>query len=353
MAKEQKSKYGVIQTKNSFKMKGIVFGEKGKNFYAEDKNKRTISFGININKDKPLYCRLQGFTKKDVYYSNNDKTNPQTIQVSWANRMKAPKTGFEVIGVKIGLEIDENGKNITKSMTEYDAAHYLSEHLHDGDSVTIIGEMEYYVGSDGSTKTNYVPKQIYLEREAIDFSSDNFTEKALFAQTLVFTDLEKETDPNGKQTGRILMHGYDVAYQNICKVDYVLAGSPLKNAGAIKKKVKEFNALNISGCINVSNGVVELESSSDEDWGKPNELTQKRVNSPVVTEFVVDYIDPNNIDTEKYDEESITTAIRQIKSDREARKNFGDKPKTNTNVEADNTDWGNDSFGDDNETIEW
>lgn len=353
MAKIQKNKYGVAQTKNTFKIKGIVFGEKGRNFYTEDKNKRTISFGVNINQGKPLYCRLQGFTKDSVYYSNNDRANPQTVQVSWANRMKAPKTGFEVIGIKIGLEIDESGKNITKSMTEYDAARYLSEHLHDGDSVTILGEIEYYTGNDGTVKRTYVPKQIYLEREAIDFDDVNFKEKALFSQTLVYTDLEKETDENGKQTGRVIMSGYNVAYQNIAKVNFVLTGKPLEKAAAIRKRLKAFNAVNISGYISATTNVDEVKTSSDEDWGTPNELTQKRINAPVVIEFVADWVDPDSIDEDRYDEQIISTAIRQINSDREARKNFGDKPKANNTTETDDVDWGNDAFGNDEDEIDW
>lgn len=345
MAKIQKNKYGIVQTKNGFKIAGVVFGEKGKNFYTEDKSKRTVSFGVNINENKAIYCRLQGFTKDKVYFSNGDRTKPETIEVDWAKRMKAPKDGFEVIGTKIGLETGADGRNIVKSMTEYDAAQYLSKNLHDGDSVVIIGEIEYYVANDGTVKRNCVPKQIYLESEAIDFSANDFKEKALFNQTLVFTGLEREQDENGKYTERFVLSGYDIAYQNICNVNFIINKENAELATKMKKALKPFSSIDVSGHFNVVLNISD-EDEIDSRWGTPNELSgKKKINTPVITEMVVDYANPLSIDAERYDEGSIATAIKKIKADKEARKNFGEKSNVDTVI--DNDDWGTDDDLDD------
>lgn len=335
MAKVQMSKYGVAQTKSTFKIRGVVFGTKGKNFYTDDGKKRSVSFGVNINENKPIYCRLQGFTKDKVYYSNKS----ETIAVNWANRMKAPKAGFDIIGIRVGLEVDDNGKNVIKNMTEYDAAQYLSQELHDGASVVVIGDIETYVANDGTTKRNYVPKQIYLESEEIDFNNSDFKEKAIFYQTLIYTDMEKETDENGNTTGRVLMHGYDVNYGNVCKIEYVLTGKPLEKSGVIRKKMKPFYSFDVSGYIDIVVDATETDGGED-DWGIPNELGKKRINSPVRIEFVVDHADASSIDEEAYSEKTVMNAIRQINSDKEARKNFGEKPEVGVNVNA--NDWDND-----------
>lgn len=343
MAKIQKNKYGIAQTKHGFKIRGVIFGEKGKNFYVEDDNKRTVSFGVNINENKPIFCRLQGFTKDKVYFSNGDRSKPETIVVDWTKRMKAPRTGFEVIGIRVGLETDSDGKNIVKNMTEYDAAQYLSKNLHDGDSVTIIGDVEAYVGNDGSVKRNYVPKQIYLESKAVDFSAEDFQEKSLFNQTLVFTEISKEKDENGKYTERFVLNGYDVSYQNMCNMEFIIDKNNAKLAANIKKTLKPFNSIDINGHINIVLDVSDM-GEVDDGWGTPNELSGKKMNSPVRTEFVVDFADPSTIDVDKYNEDDIEDAIKKMKTEREARKNFGEKPNTGVSVDA--SDWGDDDSTD-------
>lgn len=346
MAKIQNNKYGIAQTKHGFKIRGIVFGEKRQNFYTDDGKKRTVSFGVNINENKPIFCRLQGFTRDKVYFSNGDRTQPETIAVEWAKRTKAPKSGFEIIGIRIGLETDTDGKNVVKSMTEYDAAQYLSKNLHDGDSVVVIGDIEYYISKDGTVKRNYVPKQIYMESKAIDFSADDFKEKALFNQTLVFTDISKEQDEHGKHTGRFVLSGYDVAYQSVCNINFILDKVNANLAANMKKALKPFNAIDISGHIDMMLNISE-ENEDDSGWGTPNELSGKKINGPTRPEFIVDFADRGSIDTERYEEDDVMTAIKKINSDKEARKNFGDKPSTG-GVSVDADDWGNEE-DDDNE----
>ena len=345
MAKIQKNKYGIAQTKHGFKIRGVVFGENGKNFYTEDSSKRTVFFGVNINENKPIYCRLQGYTKDKVYFSNGDRTKPETIAVDWAKRMKAPKDGFEIIGMRIGLETNSDGKNVVKNMTEYDAAEYLSKNLHDGDSVVIIGDIECYVANDGTVKRNYVPKQVYLEYEPINFAADNFEEKALFNQTLVFTEIGKEEDENGKSTERFSLSGYDITYQNICNVDFIIDKEHSKLASNIKKTLKPFHSIDVGGYINVVLDVSD-EEEVDDGWGTPNELSgKKKINGPIRTEFIVDSATPSSIDTERYEEDEVMAAIKKMKAEKEARKNFGEKPGVSTT--ADDDDWGSDDEDED------
>ena len=347
MAKERKNKYGVIETKNEFKIYGIVFGTKSQNFYKDEKNKREIRFGVNVNYNKPIYCSLRGFTKDFVYYNNGDTKNNQTIKVEWNKRHAQPKDGFNIIGVRIGVEQDAEGKNVTKNMTEYDATQYLYENLRDGDKVMIRGSVDYYQKSDGTVGKNYTISSIF-KSNTIDFDADDFVEKAMFSRTLVYTDMEQETDENGKKTGRVIMNGYDISYQNVCKVNFVLTGKPLEKVNAIRKRLKSFNAVDVSGYMDVVTNITEVSVNKEDDWGEPNELTKKRANGPTTIEFVVDYINPLSIDEEKYSEDSISVAIRQINSDREARKNFGEKPKANIDISVDE-DWGDGGFEDDSE----
>lgn len=349
MAKIRLNKYGIEETKNRFKIRGVVFGTKSQNFYKDESNKRSISFGVNINKNKPIYCRLQGFTKDAVYYSNNDRTKPETIQVKWANRMKAPKEGFEVIGVKVGLEQDTEGKNIVKSFAEYDAVQYMSKQLKDGDSVLVTGKIDPYIANDGTVKKNYVIEQIY-RTSAIDFDADDFTEKATFTQTLMFTDIEKETDADGKNTGRFIVTGNNVAYQNICPVSFIIDENHPKWANNVKKNIKPFNSVDIAGYINISTNITEVENEDAEGWGSFDKFadTNKRKDGPNVVEFIIGGIDPSSINEDRYDEKSVMDAIKKMKSEREARKNFGEKSKGSIDIDP-SDDWGDSSFGEDDD----
>lgn len=346
MAKVRMNKYGVPETNNHFRIRGIVFGTKFQNYYKDEGKMRTISFGVNINANKPIYCRLQGFTRDAVYYSNNDRNNPQTVKVNWANRLKAPKEGYEIIGFRAGLERDAEGKNITKTMTEYDATLYLSNQLEDGDSVTIIGKVDPYIGNDGTVKKNYVIEQIYREYKDIDFNAENFEESATFTQTLVFTDIEKETDFDGKATGRFVVSGHNVSYQNICPMKFIINKEDAAFAKDVRNDVKAFNAIDIAGYIDVVTNVSEESETSVKKYGSYAKYAgkqTKKVNGPTVTEFIMCGMD-DFIDDEKYDEKSIATALRKIKSEKEASKNFGEQPvMTKVSLDIDPVEnWDND-----------
>ena len=68
--------FDLKQTTSTFQIRGLVTGVKGKRFYTSGitKNNGTwnaIEFGVLINDKKPVYVKLNGFPRNEVYYYND------------------------------------------------------------------------------------------------------------------------------------------------------------------------------------------------------------------------------------------------------------------------------------------
>ena len=142
------------QTRGSFQIKGKVLGVEKKNFYTEKATKsgnefRAINFGVTYNDKETVFVSLNGMPREKVHFS---KRNPETKKfdtkaVAWAERDRFNEEGYSMIGVTCGVEQkrNENGgiDNVTKVMTEYDAAPYLNAYLEDDMDVFVSGNIEF------------------------------------------------------------------------------------------------------------------------------------------------------------------------------------------------------------------
>lgn len=342
--------HGLKETKNSIQLRGIVNGTQKNNFFRDDigsnKNGVSVNFGVEINDRKTVYVTLTAYPKKQVYYyKRGEKGQKGTSQaVDWKDRNKSPGEGYRLIGMNLSTGRDDEGNNINKTLTEYDAVHWLHENLQDGDSVFVKGIIEpsSYV-KDGQTirRINIVPNQISYTKKPVDFEAEDFTEMCEFENTLVFSSIDKEMDENDKATGRYVLNGYSIDYRSVENMSFIIDEEHAKLAANLKKAMKPGYAIQTFGKINVVNNIVATEEEED-GWGESSPL--ERVNSPVIREYMVYKANPNTIDKETWSEDDIATAIRKLKAAKEARANFGEKPSVDTSAEVD--DWG-DSDDDD------
>ena len=140
----KKRLFDLPQTKAEFQICGNAFGVLNPKFYTTKQTKnnstfRMVYFGVTFDKNSNVNITLNGTPRESVYYySSADK---KTVPVAWKDREKVPGKGYNLIGVRLGLEKikDENGNliNDKKTMTEYDAAEYVSQHMKDGMSLFI------------------------------------------------------------------------------------------------------------------------------------------------------------------------------------------------------------------------
>ena len=327
------------QTSATFQARGVVFGMKKEKTYKNGGNWNVIEFGLNVNHNKPIYIKLNGFTRDEVFYykkSENKGEKGSTKRVAWKDRKNIPGEGYNLIGVKLTVGKDENGKNINKMFTEYDAVEHLHENLKDGESVFVNGNVVFssFTDKNGQTKRKIelVPTQIsYMD--PINFDSVEFEEMATFENTLVFSGIEKEIDENDKKTGRAILSGYSIGYNTIEPISFIVDADHAKLAANLSKTLKSSNAIKTYGHINVISNTSAVETE-DDGWGEVSVM--ERVNTPIKREYVIFRAIKESIDTETYSDESIAKALKAIKNAKDASEKFVD-------TSNDDSDWGDDN----------
>ena len=349
MAKERI--HDLKQTSATFQARGVVFGMKKDKAYKAGDKWNVIEFGLNINNNKSIYIKLNGFTRDEVYYHKRAEKKGEkgdTKKVSWKDRKKCPGEGYRLIGVNISTGKDADGKNINEMFVEYDAVEYLRKSIKDGDSLFVKGNLVFssFTDKSGQTKrkVELAPTQISYTQDPIDFDDADFAEMAEFENTLVFSGIEKEVDENDKHTGRFILSGYSIGYSTVDPVSFILDEEHAKLANNIKKRLKAGNSIKTYGRINVVSNVSAVESD-DDGWGESSPM--ERLNTPVIREYLIYKADPATIDEETYTEAAIAKALKAIKNAKEASEKF-----VETADDGDTSGWG-DGDDDSSENLPW
>lgn len=348
------------QTKRGvFEVRGIVNGTESDRFFTEKRTKNggefvNINFGVEYDTGNTIYMTLNGMPRDKVYFSKRgDDGKTETKDVIWANRNKPQGDGWKLIGVNLGIvkTQDNDGKivNDKKTMTEYDAVKYIHENLKDNSSVFVKGNVEYdsYMDKSGNIRRSvkYVPNQISLCGKDIDFdefNGENKKSKHAFTQTIIFMGIDKERDENDKVTGRYVVNGKIVNYNNIQDVEYIITDDKLANL--FRKNLKAYNAIEVFGRIEVTHSV---ETTEDDGWGEANEM--KRVTGATKVELLITGADPHTIDKDTYSKDNIEDAMKKIAANQKAKENFGESKTSNDDME----DWGSEDNDESDDEMPW
>lgn len=326
MAEKKKKGLGLIETRGQFQTRGIVVGVEKDNFYKEmltktEKPFRSVSFGVQFDKDSTMYVALNGMEQDSVYFTKSEtdpvtkKRTTTTETVAWKDRHKFNKEGFRLIGVNVGVKkvTDNKGNSVNdkKVLVPYDACKEISENLTDGVSVFIKGNIEYSQ-FDGKHQTKFVPGQISLCKP-VDFESDGFTPEAFFQQTIVFMGIK----PNEDKT-RFIVEAKIVGYNSVEDAEFIVENTSLANI--MRKNLKPYQSIRVHGEIRIQRNMDEVEES--DGWGESNKMT--RVNAPTVRELVISGADPNTIEKDEYSEVKIDEALAKINASKKASTDYGD-----------------------------
>jgi hypothetical protein len=314
---EIKTKHGLPETKGQFKVRGLVTGVQRDNAFKSittksGKEMNILNFGIETAPESSVFVTLQGMERDEVFFSKRSEVKGQKGEVKrvvWGDRDKPQGEGFNLIGIGVGLEQDENGKNVTKTYAEFDASQEVYNNINDGDSVFVRGDIEFssFVRDNGDISRNkkFNVKQIYGSK-SVNFEAEDFTETNDFKQKIIFTGIKKVDD---KDDPRFEVEAKIVTYSNIEDAEFIVRNSNLANQ--FKKGLKPYTSIEVWGNIFNKVDTDDLEQSSDV-WGEDDSF--KRVTKNYIRELVIVGADPSTIDKDTYTEETIEEGINKLNS---------------------------------------
>jgi single-stranded DNA-binding protein len=345
--------FDLPETKGTFQLKGIVTGTKKDSFLKEIKTKsnkdmKMLNLGIEYSEGQTLYVNMQGMEQDNVYFSKKSETKGErgeVVKVPWADRFTYNREGFKIIGKSIGVKkkLDKDGKEVNdkKTLPEFDACKEIADNLKDGQSVFIRGKLDYSnMTDDKGNKKHFkklIPDQVSLCGN-VDFSDEKFEQQNDFNQVIVFMGIDKEKDDSEKETGRFMVAAKIITYSTIEDVEFIIEDAKL--AGLLRKNLKAYNAIKVSGHMESS---TQTEKVSDEDsWGEEDSM--EKVSAPTKREFIITGAKPSTIDKELYTKEKVEEAIAKINKSNKAENDFGEDSKD---------DWGNVTKEADDEEEAW
>ena len=343
------------QNKMTFEARGLVTGTKSQKFYRSGTTKsgnafNEINFGLTIAPQKTIYVKLTGFVQESVYYygkANKDDKKGQSIKVAWKDRKKSPAENFRLIGVNISVDRDGDN-NVNEVMVPYDAVEYLHKSLKDGESYFVRGEVKpsSFTNNEGNVirKVELILNQMSYTNSPVDFDAEDFEPKAdIIVDPFVFASINKETDEDDKPTGRYILQGYDIGYNSIELMNFIVEASDEGLAKKLKKRMKPGYSMKMFGEISVVHDIVE-EEEDDDDWGVQRKSKKNVVKSRSRFEYVLFDVDGKTFDAEEYSEDGIAKAMKAIKNAKTAEAKFADKDE-----EENEQEWGFDEDDDDSD----
>lgn len=166
------------------------------------------SFGVSTGDGNTIYARIWGGYKTDKPILKRWDTDNNFVDIEWSNRLNEDiiKTIRPSELFKAGFERGEDGRLIIKEfLSEIDFEEYLREHLADGMSVRVRGEVEYSEYNDDINR-RYNVKSVYLAEPYKNKDGETVTPEPLaqVRQTYLLDDgaldrrWEKELDKNGR-----------------------------------------------------------------------------------------------------------------------------------------------------------
>jgi len=346
MAKIKVGEHGLPLTEGQFKARGLVTGtKKGDKFFQQKTQKNgfernTVSFGLKTSEDNEVYVQISDSEKEDAWFYKQSevKGEPGTSKkISWGQRKNFKEEGFQPIGVIIGLEKNENNKNINKSIFDYDAAEYLSKKLEDDMPVLVVGKTEFSSMENQNGKNRYKRlkiKKIY--NSIVDFSQEEFKEESYFKQKCLFMEIAQAQKDNKPDTEdpRWIVKTKIVTYKTLEDVEFIIRNKVL--ASNFRKYLKPYNRISIHGKISNKRMAQEVVVTNDDNWGGESDPFDM-INNPLKFEFEITGIDTKDIDKDTYTEDIVIKAFK-------AKDEFGsdnwDGNDSETNLDEDpEMDW--------------
>src|SRR5579875_1190178 len=179
------TKHGLPQTKGFFKLRGLATGtEREKAFthkeFDNGGERNVFSFGVQTASESTVYVNIEGYKNDKVYLFKRSETKGEKGEqkvVDWAKRYDFVKDGFFPMGVTVGLETNDEGKNVSTTLLDFDAAKKVQQELTDESPIFVRGDIEFssFKNNNGEIRRNkkFIVKNIYNSK-SIDFEAEDF-----------------------------------------------------------------------------------------------------------------------------------------------------------------------------------
>jgi single-stranded DNA-binding protein len=191
----------LVETKGEFRIRGIIAGKdnptknngfrEGKTKGEDQKPYKSIRFLVKTAEDNTIPVELFGMVQDFAFAYNN--STKEKLKLNWKERFNSLPDGFKLIE------------------PSYDLVDKIHNDYKDGDSVVIIGEIDYseYTDNTGTTslQRKYIIKRIMPSTEPVDFADEKFEEENRFKQTLAVREVTHDTQEN-----KLHIYAYIIGY---------------------------------------------------------------------------------------------------------------------------------------------
>lgn len=337
-----KTKHDLPQTKGFFKLRGKATGLNREKAYTYKEfegggSRSALSFGVQTSENSTVFVNVEGYKNKEAYLFKRSEVKGQKgdmKKVPWSERYDHAEAGFSPIGVSVGLEQDEEGKNLTETLLDFDAAKRVKELLEDDQSVFVRGDLDFssFRKENGEVIRNkkFLAKNIYNSKE-VDFEAEDFKETADFKQKIVFTGIQKA---EGTDETKFNVEAKIITYSSIEDTEFVIYDTKLANQ--FRKALKPYQAIEVWGDILNKVETEDVEEESDV-WGQEDSF--KRITNNYIRELVITGADPSTIDKETFTQEKVDAAITKLRSEGEVESGGDWGSNDNTDIKDDDLPW--------------
>lgn len=317
------NKYGLVQNKFTFVIRGRVTGVKKDCFFKElfsktGKEGASVTFGLQTSNNAIHYMTVQGWQNDYVCFGSVDKNIPiETKRVPWKDRLIFKDPAYRLIGNSVNLTTDKDNEQI---LTDYDMALYLAKNLQDDMELVVIGTI--------TKKDKYVtlvPKTIRASQKNINFDDDKYTPQEQFSVEII-TDQISKKDNYGVLTTKL------IGYSTIEDLDFIIKDNKLLSN---LSKLKKYTYIKAWG--NIETTVLTEEIVEDDGWGVPDPT--KKITG-FNREFVITGADPSTVDKDLYTADDLEEIMAKIQAEKLVEKDFG-KKSNNKESTNNNVAWGN------------
>jgi len=295
------------RTYGNFKVYGEVQGLK-RNYAFNDKptksgyDQNQLKFDVKTSEDNIVTVELRGMDFGNIRITPQDREDKQTKDLDRTPKVydNIPEDWQVMMGVNVGLEQDEDGKNIVKEKDSYDAARYIHENLNDGDVVFISGRLEVNAFTNRNEEEviqmQHTISRIYKSNKEFDPTAEDFKETSSFDQNLIIQAVDLD-----KKEKKAYVQSYLVYNKDKDFVPFTFWVDGNKNAKLAKNlsKLPFGTQMKFEGNLLSTVSYEEQEEETDE-WGFSPSGYEKRAIKNVDKSYELTKGLPETMEKEKY-----------------------------------------------------
>lgn len=299
------------RTYGNFRLRGEVQGLQRKYAFQDEPtksgwDKHELRFDVKTSDDNIVTVQMEGIKFDNVRITPKDRDDKQTKDLTYSEDVydEIPEDWEVFMGHKVGLEQGDDGKNVLKEFTNFDAAKYIYDNLEDGDHVFIVGNLNInaYTNRKGEdiVRMQHEIKNIYKSNNEFDPSAEDFEEISSFDQQLIINDVDLDKKQKKAFVNAFLVHDKD---KNFANFQFWVDGEKYAKFAKNLSKLPYGTFLKVEGNLLSTVTYEQQEESDDDGWGESPSGYEKRAIKNVNKSYEITKALPETIEEGKYSPE--------------------------------------------------